>query len=70
MTIEDIKNLDKEILTPADIAPILRCDPNVIRFQAAKDIKQLGFPAAKIGSRVKIPKEGFIRWYEHTMKVV
>ena len=66
MTIEDIKKINKEILTPGDIAPILGCDPNVIRFQAKQDIKQLGFPAAKIGSRIKIPKKAFIKWIENT----
>lgn len=63
MTIEDIKNMNKEILTPNDIAPLLRCDPNIIRDQAKEDIKQLGFPASKIGTRVKIPKQAFIDWY-------
>ena len=64
MTIQDIKNMNKEILTPADIAPVLHCDPNVIRFQANKDIKQLGFPCSKIGSRIKIPRKAFIAWFE------
>lgn len=64
MTIQDIKNMTKEILTPADVAPILCCDPNVIRVQAGIDIKQLGFPAAKIGTRVKIPRRAFIDWFE------
>ena len=65
MTIEDIKKMDKEVLTPGDIAPVLHCDPNVIRYQAAHDIKQLGFPCSKIGSRVKIPKQAFIKWFEN-----
>ena len=65
MTIEDIKNMDKEILTPTDIANVLGCDPNTIRLQAKKDIKQLGFPAAKIGTRIKIPRKAFIRWFEN-----
>ena len=64
MTIEDIKKMDKEILTPGDIAPVLGCDPNLIRWQAKQNIKQLGFPASKMGSRIKIPKQGFINWYE------
>lgn len=64
MTIEDIKNMPKSVLTPGDIAPLLNCDPNVIRYQAATDIRQLGFPAAKIGSRVKIPKDAFVKWFE------
>lgn len=64
MTIEDIKKMDKEILTPGDVAPVLGCDPNVIRFQAKENIKQLGFPAAKLGTRIKIPKQAFIDWFE------
>ena len=64
MTIEDIKKMDKEILKPGDIAPVLGCDPNLIRWQAKQNIKQLGFPASKMGSRIKIPKQGFINWYE------
>ena len=64
MTIEDIKKMDKEILTPGDIAPVLGCDPNVIREQARQDIKQLGFSASKIRSRVKIPRKAFIDWFE------
>ena len=64
MTIEELKNSDKEILTPGDIAPILGCDANTIRHQARKDIKQLGFPASKLGARIKIPRQAFIDWYE------
>jgi len=64
MTIEDIKKMNKDILTPGDIAPVLGCDPNIIREQARQDIKKLGFPAAKIGTRVKIPRKAFIAWYE------
>ena len=64
MTIEYLKKIDKEMLTPGDIAPILDCDPNVIRRQAKEDIKQLGFPASKLGTRIKIPRQAFINWYE------
>ena len=64
MTIEEIKASDKNMLTPGDIAPILNCDPNVIRYQAKIDIKQLGFPATKLGSRIKIPRQAFIKWFE------
>lgn len=64
MTIQDLKNMNKEILTPGDIAQILGCDPNIIRLQAKQDIRQLGFPASKIGSRIKIPRKAFIKWFE------
>lgn len=65
MTIDDIKKMDKEVLTPGDVAPLLGCDPNLIRHQARQDIKQLGFPASKMGTRIKIPKQGFIAWFEN-----
>lgn len=64
MTLEDLKKSKKEVLTPGDIARILNCDPNVIRYQAKQDIKQLGFPASKLGSRIKIPRQAFIDWFE------
>lgn len=64
MSIDRIKKLDKEILTPGDVAPVLGCDPNAIRRQAEQDIKQLGFPASKIGSRIKIPRKAFVNWFE------
>lgn len=64
MTIEDVEKMRKEILTPADIAPLLRCDPNVIRFQAEKDPSKLGFPVSKMGSRVKIPRAAFVKWFK------
>lgn len=68
MTIEDIKKMKKEVLTPGDVASVLCCDPNVIREQARQDIKQLGFPAAKVGTRVKIPRQAFIDWFEGVRK--
>lgn len=63
MTIEEIKESNKSILTPMDVAQVLGCDPNVIRKQANEDIRQLGFPAAKIGTRIKIPRQAFVDWY-------
>lgn len=68
MTIEDIKKMDKEILTPGDVAPVLGCDPNLIRYQAKHDINSLGFPASKIGSRIKIPRKAFIAWFLRGVK--
>ena len=63
MTIQDIMNMDKDVLTPGDIAPILGCDPNLIRHQAKEDVNSFGFPVCKLGSRVKIPRLAFIAWY-------
>lgn len=65
MTIAEIKASDKPTLTPADVAELLGCAPYAINAQANADPTKLGFPAALIGRRVKIPREGFLRWYLH-----
>lgn len=60
MTISDLEAVEKDFLTAADIAPVLGIDPHDIRVQAQVDAGKLGFPVIVTGSRVRIPKEGFI----------
>lgn len=60
VTLEDIEALEKEMLTPADVAPYLGVMPYSINI-ALKQGKTFPFPAFLIGNRVKIPKESFIR---------
>ena len=63
-TLQEIKDSPKEILTPTEVAGVLRCDPYSINLQAQKDPSKLGFPVIVIGRRVKIPKAAFIRFVE------
>ena len=62
MTINEIKLSTKEILTPADIAEVLGCDPQSIRVRARQRPELLGFPVIVLGSRVKIPRRPFLRY--------
>ena len=66
-TLDDIKACPKDFLTTADVAPFLRCDAFNINLQAKADPSKLGFPVCVLGSRVKIPRVGFIKWYEWTV---
>lgn len=52
--------LDKEFLTAAEVAPVLGIDPQDLRSQAQADSVKLGFPVIVTGSRVRIPREGFL----------
>ena len=52
----------KEMLSPADIAPVLGCNPYSINVMAKADPARLGFPVCVIGNRVKIPRRAFLRW--------
>ena len=61
MTLSELEKLDKEVLVPTDIAPILGCTPYSINV-ATKDGKNpFPFPIIRMGTRVRIPKMPFIK---------
>jgi hypothetical protein len=64
MSLDDLKRLDREFLTPAQVAEVLGCDPHGIRVWARQRPEGLGFPVCLVGSRVKIPKRPFIQFME------
>ena len=64
MTIQEMQNSPNRWLTPADIAPVLECDPNIIRRQAQEDPSKLGFPVVVLCSRVKINRKGFLKFID------
>ena len=64
MTLDGIKAMDREMLTPAIVAKIIRCDPYYISLQARKDPEALGFPVSVQGTRTRIPRRAFVRWME------
>ena len=64
MTLDEIKASDKAVLTPAEIAEVLKADPQDIRLVAKRNPERLGFNVAVVGSRVKVPRLAFIRWME------
>lgn len=64
MTLNEIKNSAKEVLTPADIADVLNADPQDVRVAARQRPDLLGFHVCVLGSRVKIPRRAFLNWLE------
>lgn len=64
MTIDEVRKSDKQFLTPAEIAPILGCDPQTIRDSAGRNPMSLGFPVARVGTRTKIPRKSFLAFME------
>lgn len=64
MTLNELREYPREFLTPAEVAPILGCDPQDIRVQARLAPERLGFNVAVIGTRVKVPRLAFIKWME------
>ena len=64
MTLSEIKALDSDIITPAQAAGVLKCDPHFIRVMAREEPWRLGFPVVVMNSRTKIPRLPFIRYIE------
>lgn len=64
MTLNELRAMDRETITPAIAAQVLGCDPQYIRVAAHQDKNLLGFPVVILGSRVKIPRQAFIRFFE------
>lgn len=62
MTLKDMMQSDRPFLTPAEVAPVLECDPHAIRLAARRAPEGLGFPVICIGSRVKIPRLPFVEF--------
>lgn len=61
-TLEEIEKLQKTMLTPEDVAGYLGCDRYSINVAVKTAPELLGFPVCVMGTRVRIPKEGFLRW--------
>lgn len=64
MTREEICKSAKEMLTPGDICEILECNAQSIRDQARADASKLGFPVVIVGTRVKIPRDAFLKYLQ------
>ena len=61
MTLNELEKLDKEVLVPKDIAPILGCTPYSINVATKDGHNPFPFPIIRMGTRVRIPKMPFIK---------
>ena len=64
MTLKEIRESDKEMLTPYDVGEVLGSDPATIRETAKQRPDLIGFRFCFIGTRMKIPREAFLRWMD------
>ena len=62
MTLAQVEAIDREYLLPREVAAVLGTTDQGIRTWARQRPEELGFPVICIGSRVKIPKEGFLNY--------
>ena len=58
--LSDVEKLEKEMLVPADVAPILGCHPYTINVATENGANPFPFPVIRLGRRVLIPKQPFL----------
>ena len=62
LTLDDLRKMEKETITPAVAAQVMGCSQNWIRVYAKQG--SLKFPFFFSGNRLKISRIGFIRFME------
>ena len=70
MTLAELERMECNVLTVKQVAEFLSKDPQVIRDQAEREPKYLGFPICKAGHSYCIPREGFIAWAKGMTPVI
>ena len=70
MTLQEITELDTDFLTVQQVAECLHMSPQIIRDQAEREVKWLGFPICRAGHAYKIPRTGFLAWANGQMPVI
>ena len=63
--LQQIIESDEIMLLPKDVAEVLGCKPDSINAQAQNDPNKLGFPVCVMGTRVTIPRQGFLHWLQY-----
>lgn len=70
MTLAEIEQIDRDYLTVAEVASCLHFDAQIVRDQAERDPKFLGFNISKCGHSFKIPRLAFIAWMKGTIPII
>lgn len=62
VTLSEIEKMECDFLTVAQVAKCLKCEPQLIRDQAEREPKYLGFSISRFGHAYRIPRLAFIAW--------
>lgn len=52
----------RDYFTPCEVASVLGMNPQAVRILARENPERLGFPVVVSGSRVKIPRQPFLKF--------
>ena len=75
MTLEEMRNLDRESITVKEAAEVIGCAPQLLRDgldideERPVEMRRYLFPHCKVGNRHSIMRRGFLRWVDGSMEV-
>ena len=64
MTLQDLREMTNDTITPAQAAEVLGCTAFLLGRMCQEEPQRIQFPFICIGRRTIIPREGFINWAE------
>ena len=70
MTLTELESMTCNTLTVKQVSEFLGKDPQVIRDQAEREPKFLGFPICKAGHSYTVPRLGFIAWVKGMTPII
>ena len=70
MTLAELESMECNTLTVRQVAEFLGKDPQIIRDQAEREPRFLGFPICKAGHSYCIPRIGFIAWVKGMVPII
>ena len=65
MTFSELEASNKDFLVAAEVSEFLGVDPQSLRMQAQMDPDKLGFPVIVCGTRMRIPRLGFLHFVRY-----
>ena len=68
MTLEDVRGMAEDVLTPAIVADVIGCSGFTLGRMAHEEPEKLPFPVLCIGRNTYIPRSGFINWMDGKTK--
>ena len=68
MTLEDVRGMAEDVLTPAIVADVIGCSGFTLGRMAHEEPEKIPFPVLCIGRNTYIPRSGFINWMDGKTK--
>ena len=68
LTLEDVRGMAEDMLTPAIVADVIGCSGFTLGRMAHEEPEKIPFPSFCVGRNTYFPRSGFINWMDGKTK--